>query len=107
MNIVDEMKEFEELTKKYNKEMEEKTKKVMIPIAEHVLGDKEGAWFGLIGFTPGFNDGDPCEHTQYPFEEVEQVERCFDLEELGLAEEGFIDLYGKGDKLFRVIFFII
>lgn len=52
----------------------------------------------VYGYTPGFNDGDPCTHTQYSVYDAEEINDTFDFYDY-FSDEDEDDVDEKTSKL--------
>lgn len=69
--VTDLFEQMENQRKLFEDKIRETGKELVVELLEEI-GDRYPG-FAVVGYTPGFNDGDPCEHTEYivDFDEVE------------------------------------
>lgn len=62
------LKQYEQVNKELNKQIKENGNEFIEALFQEIFDQHEGLNFVLIrGYTPGFNDGEPCTHSQETF----------------------------------------
>jgi hypothetical protein len=60
------------------KELSEELQKDFAPLLQEILTTNQFPFIQIRGYTPGFNDGDVCEHTMYVEADVDEVIQQFE-----------------------------
>jgi hypothetical protein len=62
------LKQYEEVNAELNKQISENGKQFLESVFQEIFDQNEGLkLIYIIGWTPGFNDGEPCTHSQESF----------------------------------------
>lgn len=82
------LKQYEQVNKELNKQIKENGNEFVEALFQEIFDQHEGLNFVLIrGYTPGFNDGEPCTHSQNTFVGANDYGRYLDFEDYELYEE--------------------
>lgn len=82
------LKQYEQVNKELNKQIEENGETFIQSLFQEIFDQHEGLNFVLIrGYTPGFNDGEPCTHSQNTFVGANDYGSYLDFEDYELYEE--------------------
>lgn len=82
------LKQYEQVNKELNKQIKENGDEFIEALFQEIFDQHEGLNFVLIrGYTPDFNDGEPCTHSQTTFVGANDYGSYLDFEEYGLYEE--------------------
>lgn len=82
------LKQYEQVNKELNKQIKENGNEFVEALFQEIFDQHEGLNFALIrGYTPGFNDGEPCTHSQDTFVGANDYGRYLDFEDYELYEE--------------------
>lgn len=81
-------KQYEQVNKELNKQIKENGNEFVEALFQEIFDQHEGLNFVLIrGYTPGFNDGEPCTHSQNTFVGANDYGSYLDFEDYELYEE--------------------
>lgn len=59
------LKQYEEINAELNKQISENGKQFLESVFQEIFDENEGLkLIYIVGYTPGFNDGEPCTHSQ-------------------------------------------
>jgi len=68
MDIKELLAEYERINAELNHQIKENGEEVVKEVFKSIFDEHEGLnVVGIVGWTPEFNDGEPCEHTQSTF----------------------------------------
>lgn len=82
------LKQYEQVNKELNKQIKENGNEFVEALFQEIFDQHEGLNFVLIrGYTPGFNDGEPCTHSQNTFVGANDYGKYLDFEDYELYEE--------------------
>lgn len=82
------LKQYEQVNKELNKQIKENGNEFIEALFQEIFDQHEGLNFVLIrGYTPGFNDGEPCTHSQNTFVGANDYGSYLDFEDYELYEE--------------------
>ena len=82
------LKQYEEVNAELNKQIKENGNEFIEALFQEIFDQHEGLNFVLIrGYTPGFNDGEPCTHSQNTFVGANDYGTYLDFEDYGYYEE--------------------
>lgn len=82
------LKQYEQVNKELNKQIKENGNAFVEALFQEIFDQHEGLNFVLIrGYTPGFNDGEPCTHSQNTFVGANDYGNYLDFEDYELYEE--------------------
>ena len=92
------LKQYEEVNAELNKQIAENGKQFLESVFQEIFDQNEGLkLIYILGWTPGFNDGEPCTHSQESFvgdsRHVGYLSReYYDFEERELFDEFEVEL---------------
>lgn len=82
------LKQYEQVNKELNKQIKENGNEFVEALFQEIFDQHEGLNFVMIrGYTPGFNDGEPCTHSQNTFVGANDYGSYLDFEDYELYEE--------------------
>lgn len=68
MGIKQLMEEYEKVSAALNEKIQQEGEKFMEELFQEVFSQHEGLnVIGIVGYTPSFNDGEPCTHSHYTY----------------------------------------
>ena len=66
MSIKQLMEEYEKVSAALNEKIQQEGEKFMEELFQEIFSQHEGLnVIGIVGYTPSFNDGEPCTHSQH------------------------------------------
>lgn len=101
------LKQYEEVNAELNKQIAENGKQFLESVFQEIFDQNEGLkLIYILGWTPGFNDGEPCTHSQERFVGSSHAwsyrgeERLsYDFDDRELYEEFEVEFEEDGDKV--------
>lgn len=92
MGIKQLMEEYEKVNAALNEKIQREGEKFMEELFQEVFSQHEGLnVIGIVGYTPSFNDGEPCTHSHYIYTgaKLSYGDYVDFVEEVGNFEEDF------------------